>query len=176
MRTTVFAFLTLLSLLLVLVSISCTLQYYSVFLHASNSFSQTFKFKRTQVKSGIEIILCEINIINLWVLGMQVAGRDVVAREELGGYWKKAMDNQPMPEAIEGRTHPQTGKGRVYFDKNFDSAAPMPYILWGRRRRPPPGDRIHPISKAKPWLALIRINVHVLGFIQTKNVHVLGSE
>jgi hypothetical protein len=41
---------------------------------------------------------------------MQVAGRDMVAREELGRYWKKAMNSQPMPEAIRGRTHPQTGK------------------------------------------------------------------
>jgi hypothetical protein len=79
---------------------------------------------------------------------MQFAGRDVVAREELGGYWKKAMDSQPMPESIQGRTHPQTGKGRVYFDKNFDPAAPRPYIRW--EGKPPPGDRIHPISKAKP--------------------------
>jgi hypothetical protein len=77
---------------------------------------------------------------------MQFAGRDAVAREELGAYWKKAMDSQPMPEAIQGRTHPQTGKGRVYFDRNF---APSPrardYIDWARSRVPPPGD-----SKAKP--------------------------
>jgi hypothetical protein len=78
---------------------------------------------------------------------MQFAGRDVITREELGRFWKKAMNSQPMTEAIRSRTHPQTGKG-VYFDKNFDPAAPMPYIQWAVG--PPPGDRIHPISKAKP--------------------------
>jgi hypothetical protein len=79
---------------------------------------------------------------------MQFAGRDVVAREELGGYWKKAMDSQPMPEAIQGRTRPQTGKGRVYFDKDFDPDALGVYIRWAVV--PPPGDRIHRISQAKP--------------------------
>jgi hypothetical protein len=79
---------------------------------------------------------------------MQFAGRDVVAREELGGYWKKAMDSQPMPESIQGRTHPQTRKGRVYFDKDFDPDARGVYIRWAVV--PPPGDLIHPISKAKP--------------------------
>lgn len=83
---------------------------------------------------------------------MQFAGRDVVAREELGAYWKKAMGSQPMPEAIQSRTHPQTGKGRVYFDKNFGPNPPsgQTYIGWIRGRVPPSGDRIHPISKAKP--------------------------
>jgi hypothetical protein len=72
----------------------------------------------------------------------------VVARGELGGYWKKAMDSQPMPEVIQGRTHPQTGKGMVYFAKNFDSTVPIYYIQWAGKT--PPGDRIRPISKGKP--------------------------
>jgi hypothetical protein len=91
----VFAFITLLSLLLVLVSISA-------------SFSQTFKFIRTQIKSGI--LLYKMRLISLncdfWAC-MQFVGKYVVARkEEVGGYGKKAMDSRPMPEAIQGRIHP----------------------------------------------------------------------
>ncbi|GLT61324.1 hypothetical protein SLA2020_340430 [Shorea laevis] len=47
------------------------------------------------------------------------AGRDVVARKDIGGYWKNVMDSQPMPEAIQGRIHPQSVTG-VPFAKDFD--------------------------------------------------------
>ncbi|XP_062151806.1 uncharacterized protein LOC133860160 [Alnus glutinosa] len=87
-------------------------------------------------------------------------GSDVVARKEaVGGSWKKAIDSQPMPEAIQDRIHPQTGK-RVYFVKDFDpkslSAGFHNYLKPNTAE-----DLIHPearpkaeenssISKAKP--------------------------
>jgi hypothetical protein len=75
------------------------------------------------------------------------------------------MDSQQMPEAIQVRIHPQTGKG-VYFVKNFDTTAlARPIFSWAGRT--PRDDLIHPeehlpksssrpkaenspISKAKP--------------------------
>jgi hypothetical protein len=78
---------------------------------------------------------------------MQFAGRDVVARKEaVGGYWKKAMDRQPMPEAIQGRIHPETGK-RVYFAKDFNPKSyAAAFARWATG-----DDLIHPeASKAKP--------------------------
>jgi hypothetical protein len=93
---------------------------------------------------------------------MQFAGRDVAARkEEVGGYWKKAMDSQPMPEAIQGRIHPQIGKG-VYFAKDFDPnqspasasnlyAVPHPHngdVIQPEAR--PKVEENSPVSKAKP--------------------------
>jgi len=79
---------------------------------------------------------------------MQFAGRDVVARkEDVGGYWKKAMDRQPMPEAIRGRIHPQPGKG-VHFAEDFDAEPDDSgdNINWHKPKSNPAGDHIHPQS------------------------------
>jgi hypothetical protein len=78
---------------------------------------------------------------------MQFASRDVVARKEVGGYWKKAMDSQPMPEAIQGRIHPQTGKW-VYFAKDFDPES-LGDANRGWGRRPTAGDLIHLEARPK---------------------------
>ncbi|XP_059451967.1 organ-specific protein P4-like [Corylus avellana] len=90
------------------------------------------------------------------------AGRDVVAiRKDLGGYWKNVMDSQAMPEAIQGRMHPQTGKG-AYFAKDFDpashAAANIRWIAGEAMKEDhlpssssrPNAEKNSPISKAKP--------------------------
>ncbi|KAE8022007.1 hypothetical protein FH972_007848 [Carpinus fangiana] len=88
------------------------------------------------------------------------AGRDVVAiRQDLGGYWKNVMDSQPMPEAVQGRMHPQTGKG-AYFAKDFDpdslaaaqsfwpAAVPMKEDHLPSSSSRPNAEKNSPISKA----------------------------
>jgi hypothetical protein len=71
---------------------------------------------------------------------MQFAGRDVAARKDIGGYWKNAMDSQAMPEAIQGRIHPQTAGKGVHFAKYFDpeSDDTKNILDWSRKSPPPP--------------------------------------
>jgi len=77
-------------------------------------------------------------------------------------YWKKAMDSQAMPEAIQSRIHPQSEKG-IHFPKDFHVSRPPRgnNIGWSHHAPTPLGDLIHPearpkaeenspISKAKP--------------------------
>ena len=91
---------------------------------------------------------------------MQFGGRDVVARKDIGGYWKNAMDSQAMPEAIQGRIdHPQTAGKGVRFAKDFDPESDASknthwsFRKWGK---PHAGDLTHPeadslpITKPKP--------------------------
>ncbi|XP_059449369.1 uncharacterized protein LOC132180519 [Corylus avellana] len=90
---------------------------------------------------------------------LKFGGRDVVARKDLGGYWKNAMGSQAMPEAIKGRIdHPERAAKRVHFAKDFDpgSVDAKNVLDWAAKPPPPAGDLIHPkaenspISKAKP--------------------------
>jgi hypothetical protein len=75
---------------------------------------------------------------------MQFAGRDVVARkEDVGGYWKKAMDSQAMPEAIQSRIHPQSEKG-IHFAKDFHVSGPPGGVNIGWTHHPP-----HPQKKIR---------------------------
>jgi hypothetical protein len=81
---------------------------------------------------------------------MQFAGRDVVARKELVGYWKNAMDSQAMPDAIQVRIdHPETAGKGVHFSKDFD---PESDCTKNKKwiGKPPPAAENSPISKAKP--------------------------
>jgi hypothetical protein len=87
---------------------------------------------------------------------MQFAGRDVVARKELGGYWKNAMNSQAMPDAIKGRIHPQTAGKGVHFAKDFNTDTNVANHNNGWHKQHPVEDLIHPeaenspISKPKP--------------------------
>ncbi|XP_059452478.1 organ-specific protein S2-like [Corylus avellana] len=102
----------------------------------------------------MKTVFAFLTLLSLLVL---FAGRDVVARKDMGGYWKNVMDNQAMPEAIQGRIdHPETAGKGVHFAKDFDPESDCTKNKKWIGKPPPAGDLIHPeaekspISKAKP--------------------------
>jgi hypothetical protein len=58
-------------------------------------------------------------------------------------YWKKAMDSQAMPEAIQSRIHPQSEKG-IHFAKDFHVSGPPGGVNIGWTHHPP-----HPQKKIR---------------------------
>lgn len=87
---------------------------------------------------------------------MQFAGT-VVARKDLGEYWKSVMDSQPMPDAIQGRIHPETRK-EVHFVKDFvvDYMSSPFFYTYFQKTRPEKTitqDLIHPEARKEDHLS-----------------------